>query len=316
MAAKYEDFTDCSVCYETMKNPTKLPCDHTFCKVCVDKLCNRQFKTIKCPMDNQMFSSESLRPDFKHAQILELFELSRVCACLQKRSNQLCGLCEENEAKFRCDNCAKNLCRICQKAHAKFYATHAVDTVEDRRQSIKQEMLLVYSEMEKDLVEAEKKKALSVASAKYDYKKCLEDAVQQLDEYEARVVEAIRRKKEQVVLHAHGCIPNGNNLKELALTSILDKATALVFDFKKLLERNPEKAKERSAEIKKKCDTILSSAGLVYCKKFEFIFKFVEPRDIVKFTSTYADREWLEELFHAIGRPRPYPICDGCDTCL
>ena len=50
------------------------------------------------------------------------------------------------------------------------------------------------------------------------------------------------KKKEQVLLHAHRCIPNGNNLKELALASNLDKTTALVSGFKKLLERNPEKA--------------------------------------------------------------------------
>ena len=39
---------ECSVCYEQMMQPKMLPCQHTFCLSCLDKIANHDLKKISC----------------------------------------------------------------------------------------------------------------------------------------------------------------------------------------------------------------------------------------------------------------------------
>ena len=39
---------ECSVCYEQMVYPKMLPCQHTFCLSCLDKIANYDLKKISC----------------------------------------------------------------------------------------------------------------------------------------------------------------------------------------------------------------------------------------------------------------------------
>ena len=39
---------ECSVCYEQMMQPKMLPCQHTFCLSCLDKIANYDLKKISC----------------------------------------------------------------------------------------------------------------------------------------------------------------------------------------------------------------------------------------------------------------------------
>ena len=67
--------TDCSVCLEYITGPQKLPCDHTFCSNCVNRL--RRGDIIKCPTCNKFHEFRLVRHDFKHAQFLEALETER-----------------------------------------------------------------------------------------------------------------------------------------------------------------------------------------------------------------------------------------------
>lgn len=43
---------ECAICLQTIKNPRRLVCDHSFCKTCLDKLIEFNDDgsfTIKCP---------------------------------------------------------------------------------------------------------------------------------------------------------------------------------------------------------------------------------------------------------------------------
>ena len=53
MAQRFDSLTDCAICFERMENPKILPCQHSFCGKCVDRLKNG--RNIKCPMDNKVF---------------------------------------------------------------------------------------------------------------------------------------------------------------------------------------------------------------------------------------------------------------------
>ena len=54
-----EKEAECPLCLETVKNPKTLPCLHSFCLECLDKLANfarRQLQTsIKCPVCQTSF---------------------------------------------------------------------------------------------------------------------------------------------------------------------------------------------------------------------------------------------------------------------
>ena len=48
------NFTECAVCMERMANLKFLPCLHTFCRHCVEKLCDR---LMPCPFCRKEFNA-------------------------------------------------------------------------------------------------------------------------------------------------------------------------------------------------------------------------------------------------------------------
>ena len=48
------DFTECPVCFDEYKDPKLLPCNHTLCLNCLEKLTQKGMKGIhlKCPICN------------------------------------------------------------------------------------------------------------------------------------------------------------------------------------------------------------------------------------------------------------------------
>ena len=120
---------ECPLCLETVKNPKTLPCLHSFCLECLDKLANfarRQLQTtIKCPVCQTSFSI----PDTgTFADLPSSFHLNRLVDVLALEDGtvqaQSCNNCDENNpATSYCFVCQSFLCASCFQSHQRFKTT-------------------------------------------------------------------------------------------------------------------------------------------------------------------------------------------------
>ena len=120
---------ECPLCLETVKNPRTLPCLHSFCLECLDKLADfarRQLQTtIKCPVCQTSFPI----PDTDtFAHFPSSFHLNRLVDVLALEDGtvqaQKCNSCDENNpATSYCFVCQSFMCASCFQCHQRFKAT-------------------------------------------------------------------------------------------------------------------------------------------------------------------------------------------------
>ena len=60
----------CSVCHDTFDDPHSLPCQHTFCKECIDGCFRAQKTDMKCPLCNQPVWRRQVTPNVVIADIV------------------------------------------------------------------------------------------------------------------------------------------------------------------------------------------------------------------------------------------------------
>ncbi|XP_068676298.1 E3 ubiquitin-protein ligase TRIM71-like [Montipora foliosa] len=120
---------ECPLCIETVKYPKTLPCLHSFCLKCLDKLANfarRQLKTtIKCPVCQTSFQIPETDTFDKLPSSFHLNRLVDVLA-LEDGSvqSQRCNSCDENNtATCYCFVCQYFLCAACFEAHQRLKAS-------------------------------------------------------------------------------------------------------------------------------------------------------------------------------------------------
>ena len=120
---------ECPLCLETVKNPKTLPCLHSFCLVCLDKLAGfarRQLETtIKCPVCQTSFH---IPEGDTFNNLPTSFHLNRLVDVLALRDGstqtQKCSSCDEtNSATCYCFVCQNFLCKSCFDAHQRLKAT-------------------------------------------------------------------------------------------------------------------------------------------------------------------------------------------------
>ena len=120
---------ECPLCLETVKNPKTLPCLHSFCLVCLDKLAGfarRQLQTtVKCPVCQTSFqipegdTFNNLPTSFHLNRIVDVLALREASTQAQK-----CSSCDEdNTATCYCFVCRNFLCTACFDAHQRLKAT-------------------------------------------------------------------------------------------------------------------------------------------------------------------------------------------------
>ena len=120
---------ECPLCIETVKNPKTLPCLHSFCLECLDKLANferRQLKTIiKCPVCQTSFqipetdTFDNLPSSFHLNRLVDVLVLEH--GSIQ---SQRCNSCDENNtATCYCFVCQNFLCASCFEAHQRLKAS-------------------------------------------------------------------------------------------------------------------------------------------------------------------------------------------------
>ena len=120
---------ECPVCLETVKEPKTLPCLHSFCLQCLDKLAGfarRQLQTtISCPVCLARFQIPE-GDSFK--ELPAAFHLNRLVDILflevGGQKAQSCSSCEENNpVTCYCFVCHSFMCSACFVAHQRLKAT-------------------------------------------------------------------------------------------------------------------------------------------------------------------------------------------------
>ena len=128
MATSAEELTECVICTEIFTDPQVLPCDHTFCKRCVNRL--TQGGAVKCPNCNKVCLRDDVKPDFRLATFLDALAKqaedltgSRTANVTDADDTSLdivkCEACDENVIDSYCHQCEQWLCKSCTKAHGK-----------------------------------------------------------------------------------------------------------------------------------------------------------------------------------------------------
>ena len=130
MAEKDEsDDLTCTVCLEEFREPKLLPCCHTFCKGCLERILekSRQKKRLSCPQcraEHEVTESgpSALLTDFT---VLQAFRIRRLTTMRKS-----CGMCsgEGVQPVSFCEACEEYLCGYCDGAHKrmKVFTDHSV----------------------------------------------------------------------------------------------------------------------------------------------------------------------------------------------
>ena len=122
---------ECPLCLETVRNPKTLPCLHSFCQECLDKLANfarRQLQTsIKCVVCQTSFpisdtdTFENLPSSFHLNRLVDVLALEDCTTQAQK-----CNSCDENNpATSYCFVCQSFLCASCFQCHQRIKVTRS-----------------------------------------------------------------------------------------------------------------------------------------------------------------------------------------------
>ncbi|KAI8513615.1 hypothetical protein Bbelb_079390 [Branchiostoma belcheri] len=136
-----KEFLVCKVCLKDFKQPKMLPCLHTFCQPCLEKLLAAEpVGKLNCPTCRQDVALpqngvQGLKSNFLVGKLRDSLKQQPAGKTSETREHGvLCTVCEnENPAKFYCLECTDYLCQSCDDMHRRFkgYRSHKVVTVQD-----------------------------------------------------------------------------------------------------------------------------------------------------------------------------------------
>lgn len=124
----------CTICLGMFVDPKVLPCLHTYCKKCVERIAHSN--SIVCPQCREKHSLPSGRVDklltsFTFTNLVKLLEVHKA-----DTKNLVCenGL-DTNPAVARCIDCQAYLCKSCSQTHTRMLATkqHKVFSLDEIR---------------------------------------------------------------------------------------------------------------------------------------------------------------------------------------
>ena len=126
MVNKVESLLECSVCLETLNDPRTLPCFHSFCKICLEKIIHNEriekkksakIEDFSCPACRSVFHLKSneevagLPCSHFIRNMLEAVQLQ------DQAKHASCTKCNKQEASCRCLTCELFLCLECLAEH-------------------------------------------------------------------------------------------------------------------------------------------------------------------------------------------------------
>jgi len=129
MAEKEHEDLTCSVCLEELKDPKVLPCCHTFCRGCLERILKKsgQKETLICPQCRAehgvpVGGTDAFLTDFT---VLQTFRLRRFAT-----KRKYCGMCSgpDTAPVSFCEECEEYLGEYCSGAHKrmKLFTDHNV----------------------------------------------------------------------------------------------------------------------------------------------------------------------------------------------
>ena len=123
---------ECSVCLDTYTNAKLLPCFHSFCKKCLERLVvqDRDGHTLTCPNCRRTTplppaGVSGLQTDF---HVEHLFEIRDMLSKAKAPQKTQCEKCEESLATGFCRDCGQFVCNKCTEIHKKWkeFSTHQI----------------------------------------------------------------------------------------------------------------------------------------------------------------------------------------------
>ncbi|XP_070543756.1 E3 ubiquitin-protein ligase TRIM56-like [Ptychodera flava] len=128
-----DNFLSCSICSEHYKNAKMLPCLHTFCESCIEKLAKKSGE-VTCPICRR---SHAL-PESGVAGVEENTFMNDMVNLFSKRVRiseklQKCEVCGQADSAKHCVECAVDMCEACASRHSRARSTksHRLLTMED-----------------------------------------------------------------------------------------------------------------------------------------------------------------------------------------
>ena len=139
MSEELDDSVFCPVCFECYSEsgvavPRLLPCTHTMCHACVDKLIKNS--TLVCPLDRKAHPAPSGVTSFpQNKYVLKMLKLNMTTAV--PPGGVQCDVCEEHgmEVVLYCKHpdCQTGICPLCMAAGHK---DHSVVNIAEQRKII------------------------------------------------------------------------------------------------------------------------------------------------------------------------------------
>ena len=120
--------TLCTVCDNTMADPTALPCVHTFCFECLNQRWKDELpeNKVSCPICKQEFSI----PSGGIAKLSKNFFIQQLIDVQKSQTSSIAGKCDiclkgeiEEFADIFCIECQQNLCNQCVGRHLRETST-------------------------------------------------------------------------------------------------------------------------------------------------------------------------------------------------
>ena len=115
-AKQLQELVTCAICLDYYQDPRLLPCSHTFCFQCIEKLVKNG--SFNCPLqDNMKITQNDITqlPINRTAKDMVEF-VSSINLSTDKKSTHQCDNCNENEGINWCDKCAFHYCESCTKS--------------------------------------------------------------------------------------------------------------------------------------------------------------------------------------------------------
>lgn len=180
------DIVECPHCFRIFNDldakPLTLPCDHSICYTCANKLYN-DYKFIKCQSDNTI---SSLSPDEYevNTKLLELVE------CINK--NLYCSIHIKQGVSF-CSTCKKIICEECASQHTNHFIRNINDEQINEDAEIWEKNLDLYRKKldqgKKQLESYEE----SVRTVEKTLEKCINDHIEKVKANKIKVMESIEK---------------------------------------------------------------------------------------------------------------------------
>ena len=127
---KLEEQLTCSICFEQYNNPKILPCFHSFCVKCLERVpleLQQGNYTLPCPTCRSPCQLPQQRVQALPSSFT-INNLTEVCNSLKKIGsgdrNVSCDNCSSPDADRYCKQCTKFLCQQCISQHDKWITDH------------------------------------------------------------------------------------------------------------------------------------------------------------------------------------------------